>query len=76
MERGFSTMGRVKSDERNRLNSSSLDHLMRISLDGQHPSVYSSARAADKFFTTGNRRPNIQPYKAAATSSGPSEEDD
>ncbi|XP_072035509.1 zinc finger protein 862-like [Amphiura filiformis] len=56
--RGFSTMGRVKTDERNRISSQSLDQLMRISLDGPEPEVYDSTKATEGFFTKKKRRPN------------------
>ena len=62
VERGFSTMRRVKTDWRNGLNEETLDHLMRISLEGPPPFQFQSKKAADMFFSI-PRRPNVEPYK-------------
>ena len=44
-ERGFSTLKRIKSDWRSRLRTETLDHLMRISIDGPDLESYNADRA-------------------------------
>ena len=60
VERGFSTMRRVKTDWRCRLSESTLDNLMRISLEGSEPSKFDVTPAVNRFFSM-PRRPNVQP---------------
>ena len=46
-ERAFSSMKRVKTELRNRLKTSTLDCLMRISIEGPPSSDFNFERAAD-----------------------------
>ena len=62
VERGFSTMRRIKTDWRCCLAENTLDHLMRISLEGPQLSSFNPDKATAAFFAT-PRRPNVQPYK-------------
>ncbi len=61
VERAFSTMGRVKSDYRNRLGEEILDHLMRISIEGPQLDVFDPKPIVKDFFQK-TRRPDIVPY--------------
>ena len=61
VERGFSTMQRIKSDWRNRLGEDTLDHLMRISIEGPQLLSFDPHVAVKKFFSI-PRRPEVQPY--------------
>ena len=61
-ERGFSTMRRIKSDWRNRLNEDTLDHLMRISIEGPPLPQFNPHISVQKFFSV-PRRPDVQPYR-------------
>ena len=55
-ERAFSAMKRIKTELRNRLKSSTLDHLMRISIEGPPLSDFNFERAADIWGGMRNRR--------------------
>ena len=46
-ERAFSSMNRIKTDLRNRLKTSTLDCLMRISIEGPQIGDFNFERAAD-----------------------------
>ena len=61
-ERGFSTLKRIKSDWRSRLGTETLDHLMRISIDGPDLESYNAARALQHWWDKGERqrRPEFQ----------------
>eukprot|EP00057_Strongylocentrotus_purpuratus_P017029 XP_011671503.1 PREDICTED: zinc finger protein 862-like [Strongylocentrotus purpuratus] len=61
VERGFSTMRRIKTDWRCRLNARTLDHLMRISIEGPSSTDFNPQCAVKNFFCT-PRKPNVQPY--------------
>ena len=68
VERGFSAMRRIKTDWRCNLKESTLDHLMRIAIEGPEPSRYDVSKAVERFFST-PRRPDVQPYKRKHTES-------
>ena len=55
-ERSFSTMNRVKTKLRNRMSTSTLDSLIRISMEGPPLSQFNFERAADIWGTLRNRR--------------------
>ena len=59
VERLFSTMKRIKSAQRNRLKSKTLDHLMRISIEGPPVQHWDPAPALRKWESMGNRRIQI-----------------
>ena len=61
VERGFSTMRRIKTDWRSRLNEETLNHLLRISSDGLPLSEFDPNPAVELFFST-PRRPDATPY--------------
>lgn len=61
VERGFSTMRRIKTDWRSNLGEDTLDHLMRLSIDGHPLEQFAPRPAVKKFFST-PRRTNVQPY--------------
>ena len=61
VECGFSTMRRIKTDWRSRLNEETLDHLLRISTDGLPLSEFDPNPAVELFFST-PRRPDATPY--------------
>jgi len=61
VERGFSAMKRIKTDWRSRLNEVTIDHLLRISIDGPAFSNFDPRPAMEKFFST-PRRPDAAPY--------------
>ena len=65
VERGFSTMRRIKTDWRCRLNAHTLDHLMRISIEGPSSIDFNPQCAVRKFFST-PRKPNVQPYHGSS----------
>ena len=52
VERGFSTMRRIKSDWRSSLGEETLDHLMRISIDGPALTQFDPKPAVQRFFST------------------------
>ena len=54
-ERGFSTMARVKSDWRSRLNIDMLNILMAISIEGPASSDYNAQRALELWWHGGQR---------------------
>ena len=55
-ERGFSTLKRIKSDWRSRLGTETLDHLMRISIDGPDLESYNAARALQHWWDKGEQQ--------------------
>ena len=55
-ERGFSCMNRVKTELRNRLTVSSLDRLLRISIEGPDISQFDFFSAVTKWSSLRNRR--------------------
>ena len=55
-ERAFSAMSRTKTDLRNRLSTRTLDHLMRISIEGPVAADFDFLRAANKWLGMGKRR--------------------
>ena len=56
VERLFSAMKRIKSSQRNRLKSTTLDHLMRISIEGPLVHLWDPYPALRKWESMGNRR--------------------
>ena len=58
-ERAFSAMNRIKTDLRNRLKTSTLDCLMRISIEGPCIAQFNFERAADIWGGMHNRRLSI-----------------
>ena len=64
VERAFSLMGRVKSDWRVNLDTSTLDDLMMISLEGPDESAFKPTAAVTKWWKAGKqqRRPHVLPY--------------
>lgn len=61
VERGFSTMRRIKTDWRSRLAEETLDHLMRISIDGVPLSEFNPIPVVQQFFSK-PRRTDTLPY--------------
>lgn len=61
VERGFSAMGRVKTDWRSSLKVHTLDCLLRITLEGKPLQEFDSTAVVKKFFAKA-RRPNTVPY--------------
>ena len=61
VERGFSAVRRIKSDWRSSFSEDTLDHLMRISVDGLPLAQFDPTLAVQRFFST-PRRPHVQPY--------------
>ena len=59
VERLFSTMKRIKSAQRNRLKSNTLDNLMRISIEGPCVQNWDPYPALRKWESMGNRRIQI-----------------
>ena len=55
-ERGFSTLSRVKTDLRNRLQNKTLNHLLMISIEGPDAADYSFDEACDLWAGWRNRR--------------------
>ena len=58
-ERAFSSMNRIKTELRNCLKTSTLDCLMRISIEGPPLSVFNFERAADIWGGMRNRRLSV-----------------
>lgn len=58
-ERAFSAMNRIKTDLRNRLSTSTLDHLMRISIEGPSVQEFDFERAANVRGRMRNRRLSV-----------------
>ena len=58
-ERSFSAMKRIKTSLRNRLKTTTLDCLMRISIEGQCISTFNFERAADIWQRMCNHRLRI-----------------
>ena len=52
VERGFSAMKRIKTDWRCKLNEDTLDHLMRISIEGPPLSSFNPTDVVQRFFAT------------------------
>jgi len=59
VERLFSTMKSIKSAQRNRLKSKTLNHLMRISIEGPPMQHWDPTLALRKWESMGNRRIQI-----------------
>ena len=59
-EKGFSTLSRVKTDLRNRLNNKNLNHLLMISIEGPNPSDFPFDTACDKWAAMKNRRIDVE----------------
>ena len=57
-ERGFSTMNRIKTDPRNRLKTTTLDKLIRLSSEGPELDEFNFERAAMLWASKSNRRIN------------------
>ena len=55
-ECGLSTLKQIKSDWRSRLGTETLDHLMRISIDGPDLESYNAARALQHWWDKGERQ--------------------
>ena len=61
VERGFSVVRRVKSDWRSKLNTSTLNHLLFIDIEGPPVSEFDATPHVRKFFSK-RRHPNVAPY--------------
>ena len=57
-ERGFSTMNRIKTDPKNRLKTTTLDKLIRLSSEGPELDEFNFERAAMLWASKSNRRIN------------------
>ena len=68
-ERAFSTMNRIKTDLRNHLKTSSLDCLMRISIEGPPIAQFNFERAADIWGGMHKRRISIGCSNSSSSSS-------
>ena len=55
-ERAFSTMHRVKSRLRSEMSNSTLNHCMRISIEGPHMEEFDFNKSLDKWSSLKNRR--------------------
>ena len=55
VERGFSTMKRVKTDWRCSLGETVLDTIMRISIEGPELSKFDPQKAVESYFSTPRR---------------------
>ncbi len=56
VERVFSSMKRIKTAQRNRLNTSTLDHLIRVSMEGPNVGEWDPFQALRIWESWGNRR--------------------
>ena len=56
VERGFSTMNRIKTEPRNRLNTETLDRLIRLSCEGPCIDEFNYNTAAKVWSSKSNRR--------------------
>ena len=61
VEHGFSAMRRINSDWQSSLSEDTVDHLMRIDVNGPPLAQFDPTLAVQRFFST-PRRPHIQPY--------------
>ena len=68
-ERAFSTMNRIKTDLRNHLKTSSLDCLMRISIEGPPIAQFNFERAVDIWVGIHKRRISIECSSISSSSS-------
>lgn len=68
-ERAFSAMKRIKTDLRNRMKTSTLDCLMRISIEGPELECFDYEKAADLWAGMRNRRLSIGSTSGSSTSS-------
>ena len=59
VERGFSTMKRIKTDTRNRLKTETLDKLIRLSSEGSNFQLFDYDVAVDLWASKSNRRITI-----------------
>lgn len=73
VERGFSSMKRIKTDWRSRLGEATLDSLMRISVDGPAPCDFEPTSSVQRFFAT-PRHTGVQPYGPRKRSHAESEQ--
>ena len=71
-ERSFSTMNRVKTKLRNRMKTSTLDSLIRISMEGPPLPQFNFERAADIWATQRNRRLHVGHSSASSATSSSS----
>ena len=60
VERGFSSMGRIKSECRNHLEEDTLEDLLQIKLEGPRLLYFSSDNALNAFLSS-SRHPNTKP---------------
>ena len=56
VERVFSTMKRIKTAQRNRLNTTTLDHLIRVSMEGPKVEEWDPLPALRLWESWGNRK--------------------
>lgn len=56
IERGFSTMARIKDDERNRLGDGIVQDLLRIKIDGPDVDDFNADACVERFFSTPRNR--------------------
>ena len=68
-ERAFSAMNRIKTDLRNRLSTSTLDYLMRISIEGPSVQEFNLERAANIWGGMRNRRLSVGVSPSLSSSS-------
>ena len=68
-EHSFSTMNQVKTKLRNRMTTSTLDSLIRISMEGPPLPQFNFERAADIWATLRNRRLQVGVSSGSSTSS-------
>ena len=61
VERGFSFMGRIKTECRNHLEEDILEDFLRIKLEGPQLQDFSPDNAMNAFLSS-SRRPNTKPY--------------
>ena len=66
VERLFSAMKRIKSSQRNRLKSTTLDHLMRISIEG--PLVHRSISGTHILLLENGNQWEIEEYRSLVSS--------
>ena len=75
VERLFSAMKRVKSAQRNRLKAKTLDHLLRISIEGPAVQVWDPYPALRKWESMGNRRIQVSRQSHTHTRNGDNMDD-
>ena len=67
-ERAFSAMNHIKTDLRNHLKTPTLDHIMRISIEGPVVSDFNFERAADLWGGMCNRRLSVGSSSSSSSS--------